>query len=301
LRQVFFTTRGRAASSGKSGLVSSKRDAAVVGVLHRAEHQLADEPLFRQLRVRHAALDVLVARRAVVEPRVGVEAHVDDVEVDVARVHERLDGLVQEEVAGVLTRPDVHQRRVRSHATDTEVVVGRGHDAGHVRAVPVVVDVRGVLAVLVLARPVDLGHVGGEVPRPLGVEVGRDVGVPGVDPGVHDADVDTLAGRLFPGAVGRRTDHLHVPLQVGQRLRVGLAARAAGLGGAARLCSFGRTQPLTGVAVRHAQSADADRVVPGRTADPGLGAHLVHECRIGRGDQGEAYLGRDVLDGSSCR
>src|SRR4029453_5338132 len=74
----------------------------------------------------------------------------------------------------------------------------------------------------------DERDVGRKVPAQLPVEVRSDVGVVPVDPGVDDADQD-LPGATFllVRAVGGRVDHLHVPLQTGERLGAALVMRIA--------------------------------------------------------------------------
>ena len=98
----------------------------------------------------------------------------------------------------------------------------RGNGSGHVRAVPVLVDVGRILTrtVRILrARPVDERDVLGEVPgQPLG-EVRLDVRVRAVDARVEDSDEHALVALLhLVGALDGRVHHLHVPLQVGERL-----------------------------------------------------------------------------------
>ena len=119
-----------------------ERDAVVVRVLGgRGEDRRTDERLLGDLLGGHRARDVVGERRAVVEPRVGEEAHVHDVEAEVARLGEGGDGLEEEEEAGVLTGPQVDQGDVGSHAGDADAVAGGGDGAGDVRAVATVVDV----------------------------------------------------------------------------------------------------------------------------------------------------------------
>ena len=65
--------------------------------------------------------------RAVVEPRVDVERHVDDVEADVGAVGQRVDDRLQEQEAAVLAAADLHQRDVRRDAGDADAVE-RGPD-----------------------------------------------------------------------------------------------------------------------------------------------------------------------------
>ena len=80
--------------------------------------------------------------RAVVEPRVDEEAHVDHVDAVVAGVGERVDRRLEEEEAGVLAGADVDERHVRRDAGDAEAVQRGADRAGDVRAVAVVVLVR---------------------------------------------------------------------------------------------------------------------------------------------------------------
>src|SRR5690606_14995835 len=103
----------------------------------------------------------------------------------------------QEEVAGVLTGAQVDDLHPGGDAADAQPVERGGDGGGDVGAVVVLIHVSGVLAGavrLLFARPVHgvavgaVGDVGREVTAQLGVEVGRDVGVGGVDAGVEDAD-----------------------------------------------------------------------------------------------------------------
>jgi len=69
-----------------------QRDAARVGVVHRARRGLDDRPLLGLLlgRVGRVA-------RAVEQPRVDVERHVDHVDADVARVGQGVHRRLQQE------------------------------------------------------------------------------------------------------------------------------------------------------------------------------------------------------------
>ena len=160
--------------------------------------------------------------RAVVEPRVDVERHVDDVDAVVARVGQRVEGRAEEEVARVLAGAQVDEVDLRGDAADALAVERRADRRGDVRAVAVLVDVGRVLTRLVgllRAGPVDRRVVDGEVARQRRVEVRRDVGVRAVDAGVDDADAHGVRALLDGvGAVGRGAHHAHVPLLVGERL-----------------------------------------------------------------------------------
>ena len=151
-----------------------------------------------------------------------MKAHVRDVDPVVARVGERIHARLQEEEARVLAGPQVHERHVGGYACDPEAVDRRGNSARHVGAVRVLVDVVRVVArpvALVGTRAVDEWDVDGEVPAQRPVEVGRDVRVVSVDPRVEDAYKHAVAALLLVvGAVRRRVDHPHVPLQRSQWL-----------------------------------------------------------------------------------
>ena len=67
----------------------------------------------------------------------------------------------------------------------------------------------------------------GEVAAQLAVEVRRDVRVGAVDAGVDDADPHALALLVALRAGGGGADLLHVPLEVGERLRAGAGVRGA--------------------------------------------------------------------------
>ena len=114
------------------------------------------------------------------------------------------------------------------------LLIGAPIVAGDVRAVPVLVHVGGVgarVVGLVLARAVDERDVGREVAAQRPREVRRDVRMLAVHAGVDDPDQHVLAAPLLRvGAVGRRVDHLHVPLERCERLHP-VAAAAAGLVG----------------------------------------------------------------------
>ena len=170
-----------------------------------------------QFAVELVDFDVAGRRRAVVEPRVDVEAHVHHVDLCLGGVGEGGDGGSEEEVARVLPGPEVHEGGLRRHPGDPDGVDGRRNRAGDMGAVTVVVDVRGVDAIGVLAQPVDVGHVAGEVAAQLVGEVRGDVGVGAVDAGVDDADehavTTLLERRAAVGVLG--ADHLHVPLVAG--------------------------------------------------------------------------------------
>ena len=134
------------------------------------------------------------------------------------------------------------------------------------------------------------------------LEVRGEVGVAGVDAGVDDADGDATAGGPAVGAVGGGADHLHVPLQVGQRL---LTARAAPVPGSAcqARCPGSRRllddrQAVRGDQVVLAGLGGADGVVLGRALDPGLAFDLLEEALVGR-DQDQAHALVGVDDGAA--
>ena len=123
----------------------------VVGAVHQLEGDVLEVGLFGAVPLRPAG--------AGDEPGVDVVAHVDDVELLVGGVGERIDRRPEEEGAGVLPGPQVDEGDARRHAGDAEVV-GRGGDrAGDVRAVTAVVDADRVDAAVDLARAVDLRQV----------------------------------------------------------------------------------------------------------------------------------------------
>jgi len=145
--------------------------------------------------------------------------HVDDVDPSVARVGEGVDGRSEEEEARVLPGADVDERDVRCDAGDADAVDRRRNGAADVRAVAVIILVDRVDAAGALARTIDGGQVGDEVAARLLGEVRRDVGVVAIDAGVDDADEHTLAAALLiVGTIDSGADHLHVPLQVRERL-----------------------------------------------------------------------------------
>ena len=192
-----------------------ERDAVGVGVTERTRHRVDDHVLLGDglwaLRrvLRGTAL-------AVVQPRVDVEGHVDDVEAVVASVGQGVDDRAQEEVAAVLAAADVDERGVGRDAAHADAVEGRTDGAGDVGAVTVVVHVRGVDTPGVLARTVDRLDVGREVAREGTVEVRRDVEVASVDAGVEDPDADLVAGLVAARLEG--VDHLVAPQQAVERV-----------------------------------------------------------------------------------
>jgi hypothetical protein len=196
-----------------------QRHPVAVREVHRACRGLDD----------HALLLLLVRRvgrvaRAVEQPRVDVERHVDHVDADLAGVGQRVDGRLDEEVARVLAGADVDDVDLRGDAGHPDAVERRADRAGHVRAVAVVVLIDGVDAARVLARAVvdtRLGVVDREVAAQEAVEVRRDVGVLAVDARVHDPDADGVAALIVRvGARRRGADELHVPLQARERVAV---------------------------------------------------------------------------------
>ncbi len=274
-----------------------QRDAGVVGVLERGGDGLLGQRLLGQLLLGDRSGEVVVGRVAVVEPRIGVEAHVDHVEPGVRRVGEGGDRLVQEEVARVLAGADVDDRGVGGHAGRADAVVVGGDDAGDVGAVTALVDVGRVDAGRDLARPVDARDVHREVARQLGVEVGGEVGMGRVDAGVDDADGDAGAGGA---AVGVGDVHLrHVPLAVGERLGPPGAPAVRAPGGARAVggALVGR-RPLLDVAVLLTLADGADRVVAGHGGHGVGGLGLGGEGAVGRLDQGDAHGLVDVDDGA---
>ena len=139
------------------------RHSARVGVVERPLRRLDDDALLGLVRGRVGRIT-----RAVEQPRVEEVAHVDDVDADVARVRERVDGRLQEEEAGVLAGAQVDEGDVRRDAGDAEAVERRADDPRDVRAVAALVDVGGVVA-----GPVRL-RLTGPVQRPA-VGIDRDV------------------------------------------------------------------------------------------------------------------------------
>ena len=159
---------------------------------------------------------------AVVEPRVDVEGHVDHVDPDIARVGERVDNRVEEEVAGVLAALELDQRDLRCYAGDAGAVRGRADRAGHVGAVPAVVGTDRIETARHLTGAVDIGQVSGEVAGQPEAEVRGDVGVGGVEAGVEHPDSHAALARLdLAGLVGPH--HLQAPQLVVQRVQPGHA------------------------------------------------------------------------------
>ena len=203
-----------------------QRHTVAMREVHRARRGLDDHALLRLLlrRVGRVA-------RAVEQPRVDVERHVDHVDADAAGVGEGVDRRLEQEEARVLAGADVDDVDLRGDAGHPDAVERRADRAGHVRAVAVVVLVVGVDAARVLARAVvdaRLGVVDREVAAQEAVEVRRDVRVLAVDARVHDPDADGVAALIVGvGARRRGADELHVPLQPGERIALDrLRARA---------------------------------------------------------------------------
>ena len=152
------------------------------------------------------------------------------------------------------------------------------------RTVTVLVDVCGIVARLiglVLARTVDLGNVDGEVTAQLAIEVGGDVGMAAIDTGVDHTNEDiATSGLLVVRAIRRRIHHLHVPLQVGERLGsfavavmtlIVAVAVAVAVRCSQRL-SAGATLRFDGLAASGDLSrSGADRGVARHAGDVGLG------------------------------
>src|SRR5690606_24996808 len=264
-----------------------ERDAPVPGVVERALHSGDDGALFEPLLL---AVGRVVA--AVEQPGVDVVAHVDHVDADVPGVGEGVEAGLEEEEAGVLTGPDVDELDVGGDAGDADPVDRGGDGAGHVGAVAVVVPVDGVLAGGDLAGSVEvlalvvLGAVGDEVTAELAVEVGRDVGVVAVDPGVDDADgAVAFAGLLLVGHV--RADHPHVPLAAGERVAL------------PRLEGGGVGEGPRGGPGDAAAGGAADGPVGGDADDGGVLADGLGEAGAGALDDQVAELGLGTGDGAA--
>ena len=202
------------------------------GVVERPVHRGDDHPLLRLVlgRVRRVV-------GAVVQPRVDVERHVDDVEADVGAVGQRVHHRLEEDVAAVLAATDLDERDVRRDTGEAGAVGSRADRAGDVRAVAESSQPIGSLQPRT-RRAVDGRDVGHEVARPRRVEVGREVGVPGVQTGVEDADRHALVAGLH-GARAVRAHHLQAPQLLVERVH-------AGRGGALELLVTGTGAALRG-------------------------------------------------------
>ena len=200
--------------------------------------------------------DVVSGRRAVVEPRVGVEAHVHDVESDVPGVGERGHRLVEEEEAGVLSGPDVHDRGVGRHAADAEAVAGGGDRAGHVGAVPPSSTSAGSMQVATSHRPSMAGMSMVKLRLSSCEKLRRQVRVAGVDAGVDHTHRDAPAGGVAPGAVAawRRS----WPCPTGDRRAARCPCSPCRLGGGRR---SGRSAGCRGALLRE-PVRHAGRLVP---------------------------------------
>ena len=275
-----------------------QRHAVVVRVLGGGKHDLPDRGLLGQLLVGDSTRHVVGAGCAVVEPRVGVEAHVRHVEPLVAGIDERLHGLPHEEVARVLAGADVHDRRVRSDAGDADAVAGAGDDSGHVGAVTALVHVGGIDTGRRVARAVDVGPVDREVHAQLLTEVGRDVRMACVDAGVDDADRDALACGSPVRTVGSRADHRHVPLERGERITPVPASAFVAVPGAG-MTRDRRLRTFLGEAVRHVRLCRADAVIERDAGDAQRVANLACEPGVVGVDQHEVDLGVPVDHGST--
>src|SRR5215207_4392251 len=144
-----------------------QRDPVTAREAQRALGRLDDRLLLGLLRER-----VRRVGRAVVEPRVGVEAHVHDIDAVIARKCERVDRRLEEEEARVLAGSEIDEPDARGDAPDSDLVERRPDGAGDMGSMTTLVDVRRVLAGLVrilLARTVDDGVVNGEVAAELAV------------------------------------------------------------------------------------------------------------------------------------
>ncbi len=95
--------------------------ALVVGVVEGPVHRGDDHPLLGLVLGRVGRVG-----GAVVEPRVDVEGHVDDVEADVGAVRQRVHHRLEEDVAAVLAAADLDQRDVRSDAGEPGAVGSGG-------------------------------------------------------------------------------------------------------------------------------------------------------------------------------
>jgi hypothetical protein len=153
--QELSTSRGYADPGGKSGLVSSSvglprsvfwlpsaptgGDPVGPGEVDRPLGDDPDRPLLG-LGLRGVGRVV----EAVVQPRVGVEAHVDHVDPDQAGVDHGVHGGLEKQEAAVLPAADVDQLDLGRDAGHPAAVQRRGDDPGDVGAVAVVVDVRRV-------------------------------------------------------------------------------------------------------------------------------------------------------------
>ena len=277
-----------------------------MGVVERPLHRRDDRALLRLVRGRVGRVV-----RAVEQPRIDVVAHVHDVDAVVARVREGVDRRLQEEVAGVLARAQVDDRRLGRHAGDPEAVDRRRDGRRDVGAVAVVVDVRRVDAARDLARPVDLRavrvdrDVRREVAAQRGVEVRRDVRVRAVHAGVDDADPHALALLALVGALGGGADLRHVPLQAGERLlalaRRGLPVppRLAGRDGRLEV-GLRRVELLDLAASRDPVGRGADDLVARGAVDRGGGGRVGGEVAVRAPDGGHADLGVLVDDRAAC-
>ena len=166
-----------------------------MGVVERPVHRLDDRSLLE-----------LVLRRigriggAVVEPRIDVERHVDDVDADVRAVGQRIRDRAQEQEAAVLAAADADQLDAGSHPGNAKAIRRSGDRARDMGAVAAVVHGRRIDAGRDLARSIDERDVGDEVPGKPRRELAGKVGMRGVDAGIEDADKDAaVTGVDGPG------------------------------------------------------------------------------------------------------